>query len=83
MAAQADEDRLAEYERRAPGWVVRCKRCGFTQPWGKYGILIGAASRKKFTVGRCSRCGRIGCHAIEKREMERPGASSGPSGPPG
>lgn len=67
MAEQTDADRQAEYERRAPGWVVRCKRCGFTEPWGKYGIRLAAASRGKCTIRRCSRCGRICCHAIEKR----------------
>ena len=70
MAEQADENRYAEYERRAPGWVVRCKRCGFTEPWGKYGIRLGAISWKKCTIGRCSRCGRICCHAIEMRGAE-------------
>ena len=68
MVDKAADDRNAEYERRAPGWVVRCKRCGFTEPWGKYGIRLGAASFKKCTIGRCSRCGRICCHAIEKRK---------------
>jgi len=70
MAEQPDENELARYERRAPGWVVRCKRCGFTEPWGKYGVRLAAASWKKCTLGRCARCGRICCHVIEKRATE-------------
>ncbi len=71
MAERPDEDKQQAYERRAPGWVVRCKRCGFTEPWGKYGIRLGAASRKKCTIGRCPRCGRFCCHAIEKRKTDQ------------
>jgi len=56
-----------KYERRAPGWVIRCLRCGFTEPWGKYGIRLAGSSHGKWTVGRCSRCRRICCHAIEQR----------------
>lgn len=67
MTEPPDAEKLAEYERRAPGWVVRCKRCGFTQPWGKYAIRRGAAPVKKCTLGRCPRCRRICCHFIEKR----------------
>ena len=55
-----------EYERRAPGWVVRCLKCGFTQPWGKYGIRIDGAGRPR-TWGWCSRCRWIRCHVIETR----------------
>jgi len=54
-------------EKRAPGWHVRCTRCGYTEPWGKYGISLGAISWKKFTFGRCESCRRFGFHAIEKR----------------
>ncbi len=58
----------ARAERRAPGWVVRCKRCGYTQPWGKYGVRQMGWAWKKCTLGRCPRCKRICCHMIEKRK---------------
>jgi len=55
------------YEARAPGWVIRCLRCGFTEPYGKYGIRLWAAGRE-CTWGRCARCKRLCCHVIEKRK---------------
>jgi len=54
-------------EKRAPGWQIRCTRCGHTEPWGKYGISLGAAAWKKYTLGKCASCRRYGFHAIEKR----------------
>lgn len=54
-------------EKLAPGWQVRCTRCGFTEPWGKHGIRLGAWSWKKYTIGRCPSCKRFGFHAIEKQ----------------
>jgi hypothetical protein len=72
MAKGTYEHDAARYERRAPGWVVRCKKCGYTRPWGKYGVRLGAASWRKWTLGRCPRCKRICCHAIERRKSDRP-----------
>lgn len=64
--AEPTEEEFAEYERRAPGWVVRCRRCGLTEPWGKYAVRLYAASLGKRTLRRCARCGRLCCHSIEK-----------------
>jgi hypothetical protein len=50
---------------RAPGWRVRCLKCGFSDDWGKYGIRRGAFG-KCYTVGWCSRCRWIRCHVIER-----------------
>jgi hypothetical protein len=61
----APEDDPSRWDRRAAGWQVRCLRCGFRQHWGRYGIRKWAAGRS-YTLGRCRRCGRLGCHAIEK-----------------
>jgi hypothetical protein len=72
MPSLDERNPQAEHERRAPGWVVRCKRCGFTQPWGKFGVRLGGASWRKCTIGRCSRCGRLCCHAIEKPKSQTP-----------
>jgi len=67
MAGPTEKQQSDAYELRAPGWDVRCLKCGFREPWGKYGIRRGAAGRK-YTLGRCSRCGRICCHVVEKRK---------------
>ncbi len=53
----------------APGWKVRCLKCGFTEDWGKYGIRIAGAG-KKYTLGWCSRCRWIRCHVIEKSKSQ-------------
>jgi hypothetical protein len=63
MSAGNERER---WQRRAPLWRVRCLKCGLSQPWGKYGIRIGAASWKKCTIGWCSRCRGLHCHMIEK-----------------
>jgi hypothetical protein len=52
-------------EQLAPGWRIRCLKCGFTEPWGKYGIRIGARGTS-YTLGRCDRCRWIRIHAVEK-----------------
>lgn len=39
---------------QAPGWRVRCLKCGFSDGWGKYGIRRGAFG-KCYTVGWCFR----------------------------
>ncbi|MCE9619198.1 MAG: hypothetical protein K8R92_04745 [Planctomycetes bacterium] len=54
-------------EKLAPGWQIRCVRCGFTDPLGKYGVRLGAASVGKYTLGRCKSCKRFAFFAIEKR----------------
>jgi hypothetical protein len=69
VAEELLAQREAEYERRAPGWVVRCLKCGFTEPWGKYGFRRGAWGRE-WRLRRCPRCGRFCCHVIEKRKTK-------------
>ena len=58
-------------EERAPGWTIRCTKCGFTEPWGKYAICLGGWAWKKFTVGWCAPCRWVRWHAIEKRRDSR------------
>lgn len=67
------EERLHDlYEARAPGWRIRCLKCGFTEPYGKYAIRRWAAGRK-YTLGRCTRCKRVCCHVVEKLKDKSPG----------
>jgi tRNA A-37 threonylcarbamoyl transferase component Bud32 len=56
---------LAKWERRAPGWRIRCRKCGFIEHWGKYGIRLGAVGNK-WVLGRCPRCHHFGWQAVEK-----------------
>jgi hypothetical protein len=52
-------------EERAPGWRIRCRKCGMTELWGKYGIRKNAAGTA-YTIGWCPRCRWIRTHAIER-----------------
>jgi hypothetical protein len=52
-------------EKRAPGWQIRCLKCDFAEPWGKYGVRLKAAGRT-YTFGRCPQCKRIRIHVVEK-----------------
>jgi hypothetical protein len=58
-------------EMRAPGWQIRCLKCGFAEPWGKYGIRRGAAG-KSYTIGFCSQCRWLRFHVIEKVATVKP-----------
>jgi hypothetical protein len=62
---------------RAPGWKIRCLKCGFTEDWGKYGIRRGAFGRT-YTLGWCSRCRWIRCHVIEKVKQPMEESSNTP-----
>lgn len=52
-------------EERAPGWQIRCRKCGFAEPWGKYGIRMAGAGTSD-TIGWCPKCRWLRTHAIEK-----------------
>ena len=52
---EATPENIAKWEKRAPGWTIRCNRCGLEEPFGKYGILYKSAGRKR-NFGRCPRC---------------------------
>ena len=57
-----------KWQSRAPGWRVRCLKCGLTEHWGKYGIRRAAFGRK-FIPGYCSRCRWLRIHVVEKGEV--------------
>jgi hypothetical protein len=51
----------------APGWIIRCTKCGQSKPLGQTGaIRLGAASRGKWTLAWCNRCGWLRIAAIER-----------------
>ena len=69
-------------EKRAPGWQIRCTKCGFTEPWGKYGIRFFAIGTS-YTIGWCNTCRWIRFHAIEKtRKIISKPEDSSAGGPP-
>jgi len=57
---------LRKMGANAEGWRVRCTSCGRTRPADNVGIIrMGAISRLKYTLGRCSHCGGVRFMAIE------------------
>ena len=52
---EATPENVAKGEKIAPGWTIRCNRCGLDEPFGKYGILYKSAGMKR-NFGRCPRC---------------------------
>jgi hypothetical protein len=60
-------EELQHWESRAPGWQIRCRKCGFTEPFGKYGIRLAGVGTQ-YTIGFCSRCRWLRIQVIEKRK---------------
>ena len=54
-------------EERAPGWQIRCPKCGFVDAYGKYGIRLNAVG-KRYQLGRCPKCRRWGFAVVERVE---------------
>jgi len=67
---QPTPEQLAKWEKRAPGWRIICLKCGFSEPFGKYGIRKYAASIGKCKIGWCSQCKRLRCHKIVKSKCK-------------
>jgi len=64
------EQQRERWQARAPGWQIRCLKCDFTEPYGKYGIRLGAAG-KKYTLGYCSQCRGLRGFVIEKAKLAK------------
>jgi len=58
------EEQQQRWEARAPGWKIRCLKCDFTEPYGKYGIRKWAAGRS-YTWGYCSHCRGLRIYVVE------------------
>ena len=53
----------------APGWIIRCTKCGKQKPLGETGaIRLGAASIGKRTLAWCSKCNSLRWAAIDRSE---------------
>jgi hypothetical protein len=51
----------------APGWQLRCTKCGHTGDAGRAGLVrIGAWSAGKRTLGVCSKCKGLRLLAVER-----------------
>lgn len=63
----ATPENIARWEERAPGWVIRCNKCGMEEPFGKYGVRRKASGTKR-NWGRCPQCRRWSWFVITRRE---------------
>ena len=53
--------------RESRQWRVRCLTCGLSRTyWEMGGIRWKAASKGKWMLVRCPRCGRLRCSTIER-----------------
>jgi hypothetical protein len=60
----------------APGWQIRCPKCGKTKPLGQTGaIRLGAWSRGKRTLAFCRDCRRLCWEIIERSTKPEKGPS--------
>jgi hypothetical protein len=66
---------FAHWEKRAPGWHIRCRKCGFTEQWGKFGIRK-YASGISYKFGRCPNCHRFGWAVVERSDAPPPVAQT-------
>lgn len=52
----------------APGWQVRCVKCGHVRDAGKAGLVrIAAKSWKKYIISRCPKCRWFWFQAVERK----------------
>jgi hypothetical protein len=54
----------------APGWRIRCLTCGRHRDAFEAGIIRIGAYGTKYTLARCSDCGRLRWAAIERCPAE-------------
>jgi hypothetical protein len=64
-----------EIKGYAPGWQIRCPKCGLTVPASQTGIVRVGGFGKNFKPGYCERC-RRNRFLILERMPENPTASA-------
>lgn len=56
----------------APGWQVRCTKCGFVRDAGQEGhIRLGGWSWKRYVLDRCPQCRWVWFQAFERKADDR------------
>ncbi len=55
----------------APGWIVKCKKCGKVRKADEAGIIrVGKLSGISYTIDWCSKCRKIRWHSVEVGSVE-------------
>ena len=60
----------------APGWQIRCRKCGLTVEAGIGGMVRIWAIGRSYRLGKCSACDRLRWLIVEKRAD--PGGAANP-----
>lgn len=51
----------------APGWIVRCRRCGLTRSAAQAGMIrLGKTGNASLTVDWCPGCRGVRWHTVER-----------------
>jgi hypothetical protein len=56
----------------APGWQVRCLKCGVTFDASDLGIIRVAGFGKSYKLFWCEQCGWFRCFALERKPADLP-----------
>jgi hypothetical protein len=61
----------------APGWQVRCRKCGKTRDAAEVGVVRGGSLKSKLTYGWCENCRRVRTFMVERKPeaQQPPGAT--------
>lgn len=55
----------------APGWIVRCTKCGKIRKADDAGIVrVGSIASFSYTVDWCSKCRKILFHVVERESVK-------------
>ena len=54
----------------APGWQIRCLKCGFSVDASQGGVIRIGGIGKNYTLGKCERCGKWRILVIERAGSE-------------
>ena len=57
-----------KWQDRAPGWMIRCRQCGWEDEYGRYGQRRHAAGTK-YQLAKCPQCQKWTWLVIDKKEL--------------
>ena len=56
----------------APGWIVRCTKCGKIRKADEAGVVrVGSIASFSYTLDWCSNCRKILFHVVERESVEK------------
>lgn len=64
--AEATPENIAKWEKRAPGSILHCNKCGMEEPFGKYGTRLKGTGKPRI-FRKCPQCHKWSWLVIHKR----------------